>query len=152
MDFVLSNGVVVLIDSEDYELVRNYKWYISGSGYVESFSNGNNKKKRILLHRLILNAPTHLETDHINRNPLDNRKSNIRLCTHSQNMCNRTNKRNTTGYRGVSQYANRWVAYICHNKKRMNLGSFIEIKDAARAYNRAAMKYHGEFAHLNEGI
>lgn len=91
--------------------------------------------------------------DHEDRNPLNNHKNNLRFCTYSENSRNRGKPTtNTSGYKGVSWFKRdkKWKAQIMVEGKGFCLGSFKNKIDAARAYNRAALKYHGEFACLNE--
>jgi formate-dependent nitrite reductase cytochrome c552 subunit len=106
------------------------------------------------MHRLIINNnDSKMHTDHKNNNPLDNRRENLRICTNSQNQMNtKVQINNTSGFKGVvwNKIAKKWVAQIKLNNKLKNLGYYINIKDAARAYNAAAIKLHGEFAKLNE--
>ena len=91
--------------------------------------------------------------DHINGNSLDNRKLNLRICTNSQNLMNRgKNKNNTSGYKGVRLINSnkKWRAQIQYKKIFYHLGCFEKRIDAAKAYNEAAIKFHGEFANLNK--
>jgi hypothetical protein len=105
------------------------------------------------MHRQIANPPDGKEVDHINGVTLDNRRENLRVCSHSQNMHNRRlrQKNNKSGYKGVHWLARtkRWVAEIRVNGKSRHLGYFTEKTDAARAYDTAAAECFGEFAHLN---
>lgn len=112
----------------------------------------NGKWKTIRLHRFILDAPPELAVDHINGNPLDNRRSNIRLATEQQNKFNQKQRTEShTKYKGVyTRGDGRWSAAITVNQKRHQLGTFGTQYDAAIAYNNAARKLHGEFAKLNE--
>ena len=88
--------------------------------------------------------------DHRDRNPLNNRKSNLRFCTHAENMRNRgIPKNNTSGYKGVVKNGKGWAAQIGINKKTICIGFFKDKLPAAIAYNKAAIKYHGEYACLN---
>lgn len=103
----------------------------------------------MLLHRYVMNAPAHISVDHKNMNPLDNRKNNLRMCTKSQNGCNRgIPSNNTSGIKGVSfdKQTNSWAAYIGINGKCLKIGRFKNIEDAKEARLTAARKYHGEFA------
>jgi hypothetical protein len=105
------------------------------------------------MHRFILNAKKEYVIDHIDGDALNNQKKNLRICTHAENMRNsQIPINNTSGYKGVSynKRYKKWEAHISFNNKLLNLGSFNDPVDAARAYNAAALKYHGEFAKLNK--
>ena len=109
--------------------------------------------KKVRMHREIMNAPDGLLVDHQNGKTLDNRRSNLRLATHSQNMCNKpkTSTKSTSRFRGVylDKRKGRWVAKIQINRKCIWLGHFNNEIEAARAYDAAAKMYHKEFARLN---
>lgn len=135
----------ILIDYKNLLTVRRYKWYVGKNGYVVSDSH----KKSQYLHRLVLGNPEE-NVDHINRNVLDNRECNLRVCTQSQNGFNRKlNKNNTTGFKGVTKKRNKYVAQIKINYNTIRLGSFDTAEEAAIEYNKAAKKYGGRFATLN---
>lgn len=103
------------------------------------------------MHRMLLDIPDGKQTDHINRNKLDNRKVNLRICTNSENGRNKgTRKGSLSGYKGVSKHRDKWQARIRLNGEQTYLGIFENIIDAALAYNKAAIIVHGEFACLNE--
>jgi len=93
--------------------------------------------------------------DHIDRDGLNNQKSNLRVCTNSQNSCNKIahSDRRASKYKGIGHTkrnrTKKWSAKICVNGKQKGLGSFLTEREAAEAYNVAALKYHGEFANLN---
>jgi hypothetical protein len=137
-----------LIDTVNLKKCRNYKWSITGDGYASCKINGRN----IPLHRFVLGMNSgECVCDHINRNRLDNRISNLRICTHSQNILNSgIRKDNTSGYKGVYFHDNKWQTHIDMGRKRLNIGAFTTAECAALAYNEAAKKLHGEFAYLNE--
>lgn len=104
------------------------------------------------MHRLIMGFPEGKYVDHINGNSLDNRKSNLRVCTNSENQRNRYKTiRNTSGYKGVrlNTKRNKYDAEIGHHGKHYYLGTFLNPVDAAKAYDEMARKLHGEFAVLN---
>lgn len=119
----------------------------------------NGKYKSILMHRMIMDAPSEMQVDHINHNGLDNRKVNLRLCTNAQNCMNKRDfLRRPKNLKGVCHFSvNRrgriykyWRAQIGVAGKGIYLGCFNKADDAIKAYNNAAQKYFGEFAKLNE--
>lgn len=147
----LRNGMIALVDLEDFDFLNQWSWTARPSGkhyYAQRKRWVNGKKKYIKMHRLIMNAPDNMVVDHINRNTLDCRKSNMRLCTIAQNNCNRKAS-GKSKYLGVSIKNNKPIAQIKHNNKVYHLGTFESEESAALAYNEAALKYHGEFANLN---
>lgn len=153
----LTQGKVALVDDEDFEYLNQWKWHalISRNTFYAIRHLRIEKKivKSILMHRFIMNTDKYLVVDHLNGNTLDNRKYNLRNCTHSENIRNqKLSIKNTSGYKGVSWSINKkkWVVQIqCENKK-IFIGYFINSIDAAIAFNEAAIKYHGEFANLNK--
>jgi hypothetical protein len=143
------------IDNEFLPLVSDYKWYIYKSSNNCIYAQGYHPKtkKRVLMHRLIMNPPRSLHVDHRNRNGLDNRLFNLRIATRSQNLSNRTSAKNSSSrFLGVTFHkkANKWVANICKLGRKEYLGLFATENDAAMAYNEKAKFLHGEFANLNQ--
>lgn len=143
-------GLVALVDADDATLVSGYRWrsyYRYGGWYVQT----SVRSRALLLHRLVMNAPVGLLVDHINGDKLDNRRSNLRLCTNAQNQWNRHVRFGTSPYKGVSwdKKASKWRAAIRFNGRTTNLGSFDDERDAALAYNAAALRLFGEFANPN---
>lgn len=125
----------VLIDSEDRLKFEGISWRISDGYVAASRTYANGKRRKLYLHREIMNAPEGIAVDHINRNPLDNRKANLRLVTHQVNCQNaglRSN--NTSGYRGVSwnKIDRKWVACVRINYQRKTLGYFTDVHEAGR--------------------
>ena len=156
----LTQGKVALVDDDMYEYLNQWKWYAYTSKKSKTFYAARNSlkingvRKRIKMHIFIYdkNNPNIL-VDHINNNGLDNRKCNLRICTHKQNQQNKLIfKSNTSGYKGVfwHKLANKWASRIGLNRKMIYLGVYINKVEAAKAYNIAAIKFYGEFAKLNE--
>ena len=142
----LTQGKYTLVDEEDYNWLSQWKWYCSRDGYNEYARNGT---FGVGMHRIIMDAPSGKEVDHIDGDGLNNQKSNLRIVTHQQNRWNYKKPRNnTSGYKGVHWHIQhkKWQAKIKVNVKRIYLGYFDDIKLAALAYNQAAQKYFGEFA------
>lgn len=137
-----------IIDKEDYEKVKDYRWCLSGNNYVMTQASSN----YLLLHRFLLIAPDGIDVDHINGNTLDNRKNNLRLAKHYQNMANRGKQvNNTSGYKGVylDKRRNTWNSVLQYKDKHLFLGSFKNKIKAALAYDKKALELLGEFAHTN---
>lgn len=143
---------VALIDASDYEKVKGIKWFKNSNGYVaKSLYVGNGKWEGLKLHRMIMDAPKGVLVDHINRNRLDNRRSNLRLATPLENTRNTSlAKNNTTGYKGVSERKGKYEAHIRIDGVLQHLGNYDNKEDAAKAYNVMAEKHFGEFAALND--
>lgn len=142
----LTQGKATLVDDEDFEYLSQWKWSVA-AGYARRKKNN----KCILLHRFIMNAPDNMQVDHVNMNILDNRKSNLRICTKSQNTANRNKPAtNTSGYKGVYKInENTWTASIKVNNITKHLGRFDNAIDAARAYDKEAKKIYGIFSRPN---
>jgi hypothetical protein len=147
----LTQGKFAIVDADDYDWLSQYKWYaVKDSG---TFYAGRKSKGRLLLmHREILQPPKDAICDHINHNGLDNRRSNVRVCTRAQNQHNRKPQpAKSSKYKGVNWYrtSNKWQVGIRFNSKRMHLGYFDDEMEAALAYDRRAAVLFGEFACLN---
>lgn len=148
-----SKGEEFYFDLEYYDKIKDYCWSFDSNGYLVTSEIGNNKKK-IKMHRLIIDCPNEFDVDHKHgketRN--DNRKSNLRIATSSQNMMNRSlGKRNKTGIVGVSWTTtfNKWLANIMLNGKNIHLGYFDKFEDAVKARKQAEEKYFGEWSYDN---
>ena len=139
---------IALIDSEDKELCKKYTWHLDSDGYVVSTTTG----KTVKLHRLVMKPPLDKEIDHIKHNTLDNRKSKLRICTRQQNAINiQISSRNNSGIKGVSEkFSGKHEVNIRVNGKDKYLGRYSCIKKATKVYNKAAVKYYGEFACINK--
>lgn len=153
----------LLLDDCDRGILETHRLELKwGSGnYVKVLSiprrirsNRKCNRKYTALARLIMNAPPELVVDHINRNPLDNRRQNLRIVTQSENMRNTQRTRTarvSCDYRGVTATGNRkkWTAKIKVEGRWHYLGTFVAAEDAARAYDAAAIGFHGSSAILN---
>ncbi len=147
----LTQGKFAIIDDEDYDAVSSHGWSAlkTKSGWRP---RATINRKVVYLYRFIMRALTGVYVDHINRNPLDNRRANLRFCTHSQNQMNGVSHKNSTSqYKGVSwqKGGKSWRAQIWVNSKKIHIGCFKNERDAARAYNKKAKELHGQFARLN---
>ncbi len=152
----LTQGKVALVDAEDFERINAFSWfaqYNPGNGHWYSARDAkvDGKMKRIYMHAEIVKPAPGLFADHKDRNcTLDNRRSNLRIATKSQNAANRKlHSNNTTGFKGVVRAGSRFIAQIMANGKQHFLGSFSDKADAARAYDKKAFELFGEFAYLN---
>ena len=139
---ILSTGEEVLFDREDYSKIAQYKW--AKSRYVRTIVDG----KSLLMHRLIIDCPEGMVIDHINRDPFDNRKCNLRICTSTQNAWNKIMPRAKEGHRGLYKLkrTNEWVAVINVNSERIVLGKYATFEEAVDARLKAERFYFGEFA------
>lgn len=142
-------GLYLLVDEADFDIVSPFSWFLGSHGYACS------KQNTVLAHRLILDNPSGKEIDHINGDKLDCRRTNLRIVTRQQNSLNKAkHKDNTSGYKGVHWFKRdkKWQAQICNAGKRYHLGYYKDIREAAKAYNNAAKKLHGNYAILNEVV
>lgn len=153
-ELVLRNGETTLLDAEDYYKFKDKVWSKHSQGYAVR-SEGSVRKgtyKQYLLHREIVNAQSGEYVDHINRNCLDNRKDNLRVCSNKENVVNSAGNRNSSSrYKGVSWYdpTKNWTARIKSDNKLHHLGRFNNEEDAAKAYDKKAKELFGEYAFLN---
>ena len=155
----LTQGKVALVDDEDFERLSKYKWCaLNCHGFYyavrsERITNGRyGKTRHFKMHREILGlTDPKIHVDHKNHNGLDNRQENMRACTCSQNQMNQRTMRSKkhSPYKGVCFFHGKWRAAIKIKGKTTHLGTFPSEISAAWAYNEAAIKYFGEFAHVN---
>ncbi len=146
----LTQGKHTIVDDDDFEELDRYSWqYVNGYAIRTTLKSEGGKKRKIGMHRQIMQTPAGMDTDHITGDKLDNRKSNLRICTRSQNKGNMHKFfNNTSGYKGVSLHkpTNKWIAQICMNKTHKFLGYFDSPEEAHAVYKKASLDQHGEFS------
>lgn len=148
----LTGGLVTLIDERDLQLVCERKWeaFTDPDGVV--YARSRSGKPRVFLHNVLMCPARGLEVDHVNHDALDNRRTNLRLGTRSQNLANRRLPRNSTsGFKGASFHgaSGKWRGQIKVDGRKLHLGLFLTAEEAARAYDAAALRHFGEFSLLN---
>jgi len=152
----LSKGLYALVDDEDYDFLLDYNWHSSynkkDDDYIaKTLVNG----KSISMHRLLTSlTSTKSRVIHINNNKLDNRRENLKVVFgNSFNSTKKMQRYNKLGYKGVREITRKDIlmygAQIMVNKRHINLGYFNSKEEAAKAYNKAALKYFGELAYQN---
>ncbi|WP_346866645.1 MULTISPECIES: HNH endonuclease [unclassified Clostridium] len=152
----ITQGKTVLVSDEDFQNISQFKWaYSASTGYaVRKGRKILQEPRTVHMHRFIMGASSKVQIDHINGNKLDNRRLNLRIASIQKNAFNRKKPKVicTSKYKGVlkRKNSNRWEARIKFNNKSIHLGRFINEVDAAKAYNRAALYYFGEFARCND--
>lgn len=146
IECIVRNGDAFIFDKDDHDLIGKYTWTVNG------VVSTNIKRRHERIQNLLMCPEAGYVVDHINHNPKDNRRANLRLCSQHENAMNcLTPVNNTSGYKGVSwsKRRNKWQVYIKHNYKHIYIGQYANKTDAARAYNQTAEKLFGEYACLN---
>jgi hypothetical protein len=141
----IAQDIECLIDKCDLPIVTNHRWstiLCNGTTYACRVKD----YKKILMHRQILAAGADQLVDHANRNSLDNRRSNIRIATHSQNMVNKPLPKNKWGFPGIAPHRRKWKAQMKVSGKRVTIGLFASKEEASAAYIAARKKQWGDFA------
>lgn len=148
-------GKTVLVDDDIFEWIGTRRVWIGGR-YPYIVHDGKERK----LHRCLMDVPEGKTVDHVNRNPLDCRRENLRVATQRENSQNVSKRKDTSSrYKGVSWHAPKgtrpekwkWQARIQYNGRLIHLGTFTEEREAALAYDAAAKSCFGEFAAVNFG-
>ncbi len=149
----------VLIDTEDFDKIKKHSWSATekkkNSGVFYVRCGAGPEGKYLSIHKCILNYPSSLMCDHINRNPLDNRKSNLRLCTNQQNSFNKPpSVKNKTGVTGVhfSKQTNKWTVQMRINGKAKHYGLFSNFEEAVKRRKELEEEHHGEFKYTSQEI
>lgn len=150
----LGGGGHALVDAADFEWLSQWPWHLH-EGYAVRYE----KRRMVRMSRAVAERRGLIvqddprDVDHARRDKLDNRFAKLRVATRSQNLCNRPAQvNNTVGFKGVTKFRTRFLARITAQRKHHHLGSFATAEEAARAYNAAARRLHGQFARLNEGV
>lgn len=138
-----SRGSLIKVSNCDYDKVKDIIW-TSSRGYLHNSAYGS-------LHRFILDAPKDMVVDHISRDISDNRRENLRICNHRENLLNSKSERGISSYKGVqfNKRHNKWTASITFMGKTFRIGTFTDEIEAAKAYDKKAKELFGEFAYLN---
>ncbi len=145
----LTKGMFALVDDDMYDYLMQWKWHVSqgtSTWYAERTENG----QRFKMHRVIMNVPKGMDTDHINHNGLDNRIENLRICTRREHC--HTIRPKAGRYKGVTfcKRNTKWHARIfLHRRRATHLGFYEDAANAARAYDAAVIKHYDKYAYTN---
>lgn len=155
LEIRLTRGKVTLVDASDYEFLNQFKWCAvlgpSGIWYAARTHGPRHNQTYVKMHRLIMDALPDQLVDHKNGDGLDNKRINLRICTHQENARNQRKTRGTSQFKGVVWHKQdrKWQAVIVENRKNHYLGQFVDETGAAMVYDEAAKELFGEFACLN---
>lgn len=149
-EIILTNGMISLCDDEDYDRLVSYTWSFNRN----SNSSGYAKNNIGYMHHLLFTVPSGYVVDHRDRNGLNNQRYNLRQATRQQNQWNAVPPLSRSGYIGVYlRPSGKYQSLICdRDKRKIHLGTFTNIQDAARAYDKAAIEQRGDFAVTNEMV
>lgn len=151
----LTRGEYAKVDDCDYRFLMNFNWQVHemrGVYYTKTSVVVQRSPKKMFwpsMHRMLTDFPVGMVVDHVNGNSLDNRRSNLRICTQAENTRNnKLGKNNTSGIKGIYRVVNKWKTLIGVDGKSVHGGTFECPLLAANKYRELARKYHGEFANL----
>lgn len=145
----LTKGKTAVVDDEDFERLAQWRWSVNADGYAirQKYDSYTVRNKAIFMHHEVIGRKEGMQVDHKNGNRTDNRRQNLRHCTHSENCRNSfVRSDNKLGIKGVSFHQGKYRARIFDNGKRITLGRFKTPEEAKLAYGLAALKLHGEFS------
>lgn len=150
----LIGGHLVTVDADDAHLLDAYAWQLTQGNHVVAHNRGGayTRQKNVLLHRLIANPPAGMEVDHRDRNPLNNTRANLRVCTRQQNQVNTAKRPGCLSrYKGVYlvRSTGRWAAKVTDSGKLRHLGTYDTDTEAARVVDDEMSRLYGEFPYLN---
>ena len=149
-EIILTQGKVAIVDDEDFEWLRQWKWRFADRYVVRTETVSYKSRVTRWIHRVIMDTPSDMYCDHINHNTLDNRKCNLRNVNRIQSSANRRiHSNNQSGYKGVVQRGSRYRATVDYNGRHVFCETFSSKEEAAKAYDHYARLYHGEYAVLN---
>lgn len=149
----LSKGLFATVDASDFLQLSKWKWYANNIGH-KTYACRTVKKggrQTLYMHKEIIGTPVGLVTDHINGNGLDNRRSNLRVCSRRENLLNRGEQtNNSSGISGVSfeKKSQKWESYLHHYGKKISLGRYSEKEEAVKARTEGIKKWYNDFAYV----
>jgi len=144
----LGKGLFATVDAADYKKLKKYRWYADRNGRC-IYAACRTERGVVYMHRLITKAPPGWTVDHIDGNGLNNRRSNLRVCTQKQNCANRRPRAGSSQFVGVTRVGRKWMAQIGWHGRCLYLGLYDDEVEAAKVRDRKAYELHGEFAYIN---